>query len=168
MRYTFAFLMVILHSTLSYSAASYSLQSNLQHVDRGCECVSEAVKQLRLVLSHVPSDAIVDALVAAKKRGVDVEVILDHLPKNLKGALNPLSEAKIPLYVHRTLTDRRAVLSGDLILVDHSMLCHGEFRGRSKAGRGRMATLMTDDSKEGVEKLLADYDMLKTSARLQS
>ena len=70
------------------------------------EALQEAKKSVLVEAYSFTSEPIAEALVAAEKRGVDVEVILDKSQETAKGSdADLISENGIPTYIDAAYTD---------------------------------------------------------------
>jgi len=112
----------------------------------GSDCTGVVAKQLNAAKVSVfvnaysfTSKPIENALVAAKKRGVQVEVILDRSNVGSKySGLAMMIEAKIPT----TIDESHAIAHSKIMIIDASVVLTGSFNFTSAAQKSNAENLL--------------------------
>ena len=87
------------NSCRAYFAPSEELSQNL------IELIASEQTMIQVAVQKLTNRSIVKALIEAKGRGINVEVIVDALGKRKAKALHELTKAKIPVYVYSPKND---------------------------------------------------------------
>lgn len=127
----------------------------------GEECadliVSEIGKAKRTV--HVQaysftSEPIAKALISAKKRGVDVRVILDHSQRTEKySGADTLANAGIPVFID----DRHAIAHNKVIVLDEETVITGSFNFTKAAQEKNAENVLVLHDRELARKYLENW-----------
>jgi phosphatidylserine/phosphatidylglycerophosphate/cardiolipin synthase-like enzyme len=100
------------------------------------DVLKEAKREVLLAMFHLSSRPLVDALVAARRRGVDVRVVLDANKAAGKGRLDDLRRAKVPTRLMRlgkTGDDLEIHFHHKFLVVDRALVATGSFNWTAQA-----------------------------------
>lgn len=150
MSHRIAFFILILSQILSFPAhakqTTITSQTTIEHgfsPDGSAEkliisAINDAKQSIRVAAYAFTSPTVVDALLKAKKRGVDISVIVDHkqtIQMDTKGrgkaALNLLVNAKVPV---KTLNTKNTQHSKYMV-IDNQHVQTGSFNYSAAAAR---------------------------------
>ena len=119
--------------------------------------ISEAQQSIRLMGYSFTSPDVVKGLIAAKRRGVDVKVVLDDRSNHGKtsvAAINLLVNAGIPLRTN----GRYAIMHDKVIIVDNHTVEAGSFSyTRSAASRNSENVLVINEVPEVAQTYLQHW-----------
>lgn len=148
-------------SSIQPAAAASSVQvgfspegSALQLV---LETIESAQQEIRLMGYSFTSPEVVSALVRAKRRGVDVKIVLDekgNRSKASQAAMNVVVNAGIPLRTN----GRYAIMHDKVIIVDNHTVEAGSFNyTRSAASRNSENVLVINEVPEVAQTYLQHW-----------
>lgn len=110
----------------------------------------ESVRVLAYSFTSKPVGA---ALVAAKARGVDVQVVLDKTATEKNSLLPVMREAGIPTYIDR----QHKILHDKVIVVDGAVFQTGSFNFSASAENNNAENVLICPSASGAAAYLADW-----------
>lgn len=114
--------------------------------------INSARKSIRVQAYSYTSDEIVKALIAAHKRGVNVEVIVDKSQVNGLGSkVKETTLAGIPVYID----SKHAIAHNKIIIIDDTTLITGSFNFTKNAEEKNAENLLIIKSEP---KLIENYD----------
>lgn len=119
--------------------------------------LNRAKKEIRVAAYSFTYKPIADALVLAKKRGVDVEVVVDNPSSSTNTMISYVSAAGIPVFVdnyHRLQHNK-------YIVVDGFKFITGSFNFTSSAENYNAENLLVCSSTKGALLYRANWDRLK-------
>ncbi|HEU5080815.1 MAG TPA: phospholipase D-like domain-containing protein [Opitutaceae bacterium] len=124
-------LLLALCGTVSWSHATPKDREIQAHFSAGTGCSDELVKTIgtarwfiNLQASHQICDPVIRALIEARKRGVQVEVILD---KGAKAQTNATADALVKAGVKTYIDAKHGMAHNSLLIVDEGQIVTGSF-----------------------------------------
>lgn len=125
--------------------------------------INGAKHSVRLLAYNFTSQPIADALVSAKKRGVDVQVVLDKsVPTERNSKLQDMLSAGIPSYIDR----KHQIAHNKTIIVDERYVETGSFNYTSNAENNNGENAVICPSVSGAAVYAADWDRHRSHAEV--
>jgi phosphatidylserine/phosphatidylglycerophosphate/cardiolipin synthase-like enzyme len=117
--------------------------------------IGQAEHSIRVQAYSFTSAPIIDALIAAHQRGVDVQIILDRSQLTARGSgLEACRQAGIPLRVDTM----HAIAHNKIILIDQELVFTGSFNFTSSAEFKNAENLLVIPSRALAEEYLANWE----------
>lgn len=124
--------------------------------------LEQAKRQVRVLAYSFTSDAIADALVAAAKRGVDVQVVLDKSNRTGRYTDAPeLDQAHVPV----TIDAAHAIAHNKVIVIDGTTVLTGSFNFTVAAEAHNAENMLVLRSAELAAQYLANWELHRHHAR---
>lgn len=121
----------------SHATVYFSPDDQLEK--RLIEEIEKESKSIQICVYNFTHRSIADALIQAKRRGVDVEVIVDRFSVKMRAPLHKLVEAQIPVYVwdpcYRKKTSHRPLMHNKFCVFGGETVWTGSFNFTYEASR---------------------------------
>jgi len=127
--------------------------------------IDEAKKSLYVQAYQLTSKPIAEALIEAKNRGLDVQIILDKSQLNAKNSQYfALLKAKIPVYIDRKV----AIAHNKVIIIDGDRIATGSYNFTANAENKNAENLMVIYDQTVAAKYTANFELRKGVSQLRS
>lgn len=128
-------------------------------------CVEEVVnqinsskKEIRILAYNFSSFAILDSLIVAKKRGVDIQCVVDFIASKERRCMVPeLNKFKIPCYID----SEHRIAHQKVMIVDRRIVIIGSYNWSESAEKYNSENLLTVPSKELAFIFLTNWELHK-------
>lgn len=128
------------------------------------QLIGSAQKSVRLLAYNFTSQEIGEALIAAKQRGVDVELVLDRsVPTERNSLLPEMLDAGITVWVDR----HHKIAHNKVIVVDEQMIETGSFNYTDNAEHSNGENALICPSKSGAAIYHTDFENHKAHSERQ-
>jgi len=136
-----------------------------QLADRLIEMIDKEDKSIKVAIYSMTHLGIAKALVAAKERGVAIEVLVDPFSVK-KSPIQRLLEAKIPLFVwdqgvRMAERKRRGLMHDKFCIFGDSLVWTGSFNFTNDAHLKHQENAVAIDSREVAQKYLVQFAHMK-------
>lgn len=133
------------------------------------ELIDKEQKSVKVAIYSMTHTGIAKALVRAKERGVDVQVIVDPFSVKIRSSVERLADADIPLYVWdqnlqikgETRLKRRAIMHDKFCLLGEQLVWTGSFNFTHDAAYRHQENVVTIDSRSIAQKFKEQFDQMR-------
>ncbi len=133
------------------------------------ELIDQETRSLKVAIYAMTHTGIAKALIRAKERGVDVQVIVDPFSVKIRSSVNQLVGAEIPLYVWdqqlqmkgNEKVRRRALMQDKFCIFGDQTVWTGSFNFTHDAANRHQENVVTIESKTIAGKYKEQFEKMK-------
>jgi len=135
------------------------------------ELIDQETSSIKVAIYSMTHLGIGKALIRAKERGVDVQVIVDPFSVKIRSSVNQLAAADIPLFVwdqnlqmkgeQTARRQRRALMHDKFCILGNRLVWTGSFNFTNDATQRHQENVVTIDSREVAAKYKAQFDQMR-------